>query len=194
MNNESTNLSNQLKLSIEQITIDNNEDIGIDESLIIKSEDETSNEGLVVDVDGPIINNSMKHQQQNRQLSNFHTIERPKVAKLGHNFNFNAGTSGSSGSNVRVRQTIRGTSKRGRPRGSRRGGGQVGGKGRGMFIQVPGQINPTPQSPGASSHLPSSSSSSSGEPIAQQGKIKKINKQKITILNNIQRLSCEINC
>ncbi|XP_044009153.1 chromatin-remodeling ATPase INO80-like isoform X1 [Aphidius gifuensis] len=150
--NEFQNTSSQLLLN-EEIIIDN-DDIILDDNLILKSEDETSNEGLVVDVDGPI---GININQQNRQSTSVN--DRSKVTKLGHHFSFGVG------SGVRIRPTIRGTSKRGRPRGSRRGG-QVSGKGRGGFL--PGQIGTTPQSPGGSCHSPPSSSSSTDQ-IAQQG-------------------------
>lgn len=153
--NEIQNTSSHLLLNEEIIT--DNDDMIIDDNLILKSEDETSNEGLVVDVDGPI---GININQQNRQSTNVN--DRSKGTKLGHNFSFGVG------SGVRIRPTVRGTSKRGRPRGSRRGG-QVSGKGRGGFL--PGQIGTTPQPPGGSCHSPPSSSSSTDQ-IAQQGKIK----------------------
>lgn len=111
-----------------------------------KSEDETSNEGLVVDVDGPAMVSGGDARQQGG-----HFGEPPKVARLGHYLAF------GTGSGVRIRPTIRGSSKRGRPRGSRRGG-PVGGKGRGLLLLHPPSKNLT--TPGQSG-LPSSPSCSS---------------------------------
>ncbi|XP_020277600.1 putative DNA helicase Ino80 isoform X2 [Pseudomyrmex gracilis] len=87
-----------------------------------KSEDETSNEGLVVDVDGPTVVSSGKPRS-------LHQFGEPpsKVARLGHHFALGIGAS------ARMRQSVRGASKRGRPRGSRRGG-PIGGKGRGLLM------------------------------------------------------------
>ncbi|KAK0088895.1 hypothetical protein PV325_010346 [Microctonus aethiopoides] len=155
----------------------------------IKSEDETSNEGLVVDVDGSVpITNS--NQRPRNFAAGFN--EPSKAARSGHHFNFGVGAG------VRIRPSVRGASKRGRPRGSRRGG-PVGGKGRGLLLQSPsvksspitattttaatttptattiisgnnssgvGSGGTTSQSP-SSSHSPSSSSS--GDQIVQQG-------------------------
>ncbi|XP_047347049.1 chromatin-remodeling ATPase INO80 isoform X1 [Vespa velutina] len=89
----------------------------------IKSEDETSNEGLVVDVDGPVIGSNADSRQS--CVNQFG--ESTKSGHLGHNFVMSGNISG------RMRPSVRGTSKRGRPRGSRRGG-PVGGKGRGIFL------------------------------------------------------------
>ncbi|XP_043490017.1 chromatin-remodeling ATPase INO80 isoform X2 [Polistes fuscatus] len=89
----------------------------------IKSEDETSNEGLVVDVDSPVIGSNI----DSRQSSGNQFGESAKSAHLDHNFVMSGNVSG------RIRPSVRGTSKRGRPRGSRRGG-PVGGKGRGLFM------------------------------------------------------------
>ncbi|XP_043288526.1 chromatin-remodeling ATPase INO80 isoform X2 [Venturia canescens] len=125
----------------------------------VKSEDETSNEGLVVDVDGPVSASSSEASQNSRMTSEFG--EPPKVARLGHHFTFGVG------GGVRMRPSIRGTSKRGRPRGSRRGG-PVGGKGRGMLFNpnAKNSASPGPQSPNST---PSPGSSSSpGDPAAQQ--------------------------
>ncbi|KAG7207458.1 hypothetical protein KM043_009093 [Ampulex compressa] len=105
--------------------LDNTDDNSVPTSPA-KSEDETSNEGLVVDVDGPVpISSSDGRQSRVTQFG-----ETTKVARLGHHFTFGVGTG------VRMRPTIRGTSKRGRPRGSRRGG-PVGGKGRGLMLLHP---------------------------------------------------------
>ncbi|XP_018355719.1 PREDICTED: putative DNA helicase Ino80 isoform X1 [Trachymyrmex septentrionalis] len=94
-----------------------------------KSEDETSNEGLVVDVDGPVtVSGNDPHGQPRGNLHQFG--ESPaKIARLGH-FAF------GMGANARMRQSVRGASKRGRPRGSRRGG-PIGGKGRGLLLMHP---------------------------------------------------------
>ena len=114
-------------------------------------QDETSNEGLVVDVDGPVTASSSDSHNLPRPSTQF--TEPPKVARLGHHFTFGVG------GGVRMRPTIRGSSKRGRPRGSRRGG-PIGGKGRGILLNPTGTTtgSPGPQSP-TSSHLPGSSSS-----------------------------------
>ncbi|XP_063977113.1 chromatin-remodeling ATPase INO80 isoform X2 [Diachasmimorpha longicaudata] len=133
----------------DQQTVESNEDYGVPSSPI-KSEDETSNEGLVVDVDGPVYGPNSP-----RQVRGVFFNEPPKVSKLGHHFSF--------GNVPRIRTAIRGTSKRGRPRGSRRGG-PVGGKGRGMLMQPP--LGSLPNSPGTSQFLPSSST---GDSIAQHG-------------------------
>ncbi|XP_029678503.1 chromatin-remodeling ATPase INO80 isoform X2 [Formica exsecta] len=96
-----------------------------------KSEDETSNEGLVVDVDGPVAVSGGDHPHGHSRGS-FHQFgeSSTKVARLGHHFAFGMGAS------ARMRQSVRGASKRGRPRGSRRGG-PIGGKGRGMLLMHP---------------------------------------------------------
>ncbi|XP_076291409.1 chromatin-remodeling ATPase INO80 isoform X2 [Lasioglossum baleicum] len=108
----------------------------------VKSEDETSNDGLVVDVDGPVVGSS----SDSRQLRVSQFGEPVKVNRLDHHVSF------SSGSGVRMRPTIRGTSKRGRPRGSRRGG-PVGGKGRGLLLLHPPSktVGNDPQSPASMS-------------------------------------------
>ncbi|XP_012284953.1 putative DNA helicase Ino80 isoform X2 [Orussus abietinus] len=92
----------------------------------VRSEDENSNEGLVVDVDGPVPASA----GDARQSRVGHFGEPPKVARLGHHFTFGVGGS------VRMRPTVRGSTKRGRPRGSRRGG-PIGGKGRGLLLLHP---------------------------------------------------------
>lgn len=122
-------------------------------------QDETSNEGLVVDVDGPVTPSTSESHQVPR--SNVQFGEPPKVARLGHHFTFGVG------GGVRMRPTIRGTSKRGRPRGSRRGG-PVGGKGRGILLNPSGK---TAGSPGTHSPTssPSPGSSSSGDQTGQHG-------------------------
>ncbi|EFN75626.1 Putative DNA helicase Ino80 [Harpegnathos saltator] len=129
-----------------------------------KSEDETSNEGLVVDVDGPVAVSGSDARQA--RAGNVQFGEPSKVARLGHHFAFgvNAG--------ARMRQSVRGASKRGRPRGSRRGG-PIGGKGRGVLLshgpskscnavgsQSPSSLSPTGGGNGAGS---------SGEQTVQQG-------------------------
>lgn len=91
-------------------------------------QDETSNEGLVVDVDGPVSGND-PHGQPRGSLHQFGESP-PKIARLGHNFAFGVSA------NARMRQSVRGASKRGRPRGSRRGG-PIGGKGRGLLLMHP---------------------------------------------------------
>ncbi|EZA60837.1 Putative DNA helicase INO80 complex-like protein [Ooceraea biroi] len=93
-----------------------------------KSEDETSNEGLVVDVDGPVTISASESRGQSRGGLQYGESP-PKVARLGH-FAFGVGSS------ARMRQSVRGASKRGRPRGSRRGG-PIGGKGRGSLLMHP---------------------------------------------------------
>lgn len=126
-------------------------------------QDETSNEGLVVDVDGPVSASSSEASQNSRITSEFG--EPPKVARLGHHFTFGVG------GGVRMRPSIRGTSKRGRPRGSRRGG-PIGGKGRGILFNpnAKNSASPGPQSPNST---PSPGSSSSpGDQTAQQGEQK----------------------
>lgn len=81
--------------------------------------------------------------------------EVPKVARLGHHFTF------SSGSGIRMRPNVRGTSKRGRPRGSRRGG-PIGGKGRGMLLLHP----PSIKNSVSTGHLSPSSSPSHSSTIS----------------------------
>ncbi|XP_015604273.1 putative DNA helicase Ino80 isoform X2 [Cephus cinctus] len=111
-----------------------------------RSEDETSNEGLVVDVDGPV---PTPGDTKSSRIAQFG--EPPKVAKLGH-FTF------GPGGGVRMRPSIRGSSKRGRPRGSRRGG-PIGGKGRGLHLLHPpskGTASPGPPSPSSVSDPQSS--------------------------------------
>lgn len=87
--------------------------------------------------------------------------EPAKVNRLDHHIPF------SSGTGVRMRPTIRGTSKRGRPRGSRRGG-PVGGKGRGLLLLHPPSkgVGSDPQSPASMSPTGSSATS---EQILQHG-------------------------
>lgn len=84
-----------------------------------------------------------------------------KVSRLDHHMSF------SSGSSVRMRPTIRGTSKRGRPRGSRRGG-PVGGKGRGLLLYPPSKVlGSSPQSPVS---LSPTSSGTTNDHTLQHGK------------------------
>ncbi|XP_033207713.1 chromatin-remodeling ATPase INO80 [Belonocnema kinseyi] len=125
-----------------------------------RSEDETSNEGLVVDVDGPVSSSDFRNSRLPSQFG-----EPPKVARLGHHFTFGVGTG------VRMRPSVRGTSKRGRPRGSRRGG-PIGGKGRGMLLLHPpsiknsvstGHLSPS-SSPSHSFTVPSDSNPQYGGP------------------------------
>ncbi|PBC32751.1 Putative DNA helicase Ino80 [Apis cerana cerana] len=120
-----------------QQILDNTDDYSVPTSPI-KSEDETSNDGLVVDVDGPVGASSGDTRQSRAGQFGDST----KVSRLDHHMSF------TSGSSVRIRPTIRGTSKRGRPRGSRRGG-PVGGKGRGLLLLHPPStgLGSSPQSP-----------------------------------------------
>ena len=127
--------------------------------IFLNSKDETSNEGLVVDVDGPVSSSDFRNSRLPSQFG-----EPPKVARLGQHFTFGTGTG------VRMRPSVRGTSKRGRPRGSRRGG-PVGGKGRGMLLLHPpsiknsvssGHLSPS-SSPSHSSSVPSDSNPQYGE-------------------------------
>lgn len=114
-------------------------------------QDETSNEGLVVDVDGPVSATDFR----NSHLPSSQFGDVPKVARLGHHFTF------SSGSGIRMRPNVRGTSKRGRPRGSRRGG-PIGGKGRGMLLLHP----PSIKNSASTGHLSPSSSPSHSTTIS----------------------------
>lgn len=84
----------------------------------------------MVDVDGPVaVSGSDPHGQPRGSLHQFG--ESPsKIARLGHHFAFGVSA------NARMRQSVRGASKRGRPRGSRRGG-PIGGKGRGLLLMHP---------------------------------------------------------
>jgi len=84
----------------------------------------------VVDVDGPVaISGCDTHGQPRSSVHQFG--ESPsKIARLGHHFAF------GMNANARMRQSVRGASKRGRPRGSRRGG-PIGGKGRGLLLMHP---------------------------------------------------------
>ena len=94
---------------------------------------------MVVDVDGPV-GASSGDTRQSRAGGQFG--DPAKVSRLDHHMSF------TSGSSVRIRPTIRGTSKRGRPRGSLRGG-PVGGKGRGLLLLHPPStgLGSSPQSP-----------------------------------------------
>lgn len=119
-------------------------------------QDETSNDGLVVDVDGPVGATSSDARQS--RISQYG--EAGKVSRLEHHMPF------SSGTGVRMRPNVRGTSKRGRPRGSRRGG-PVGGKGRGLLLLHPSKgLGSDPQSP---SSLSPTSSSIANEQTLQHG-------------------------
>lgn len=99
-----------------------------------------------------------------------------KVSRLDHH------VSVSSGSSVRIRPTIRGTSKRGRPRGSRRGG-PVGGKSRGLLLLHPPSkgLGSNPQSP--TSLSPTSSSTTSDQAL-QHGKYSLLEKVGISVVTN----------
>ncbi|KAK2584287.1 hypothetical protein KPH14_006689 [Odynerus spinipes] len=122
----------------------------------VKSEDETSNEGLVVDVDGPVTGSNVDSRQ-----SGVNQFGEPgKVSRLGHNFVMSGGVSG------RIRPSVRGTSKRGRPRGSRRGG-PVGGKGRGLFLLHSSSKGTGTQSQSSSTSV--NSGSSQGDQSLQHG-------------------------
>ncbi|XP_050471357.1 chromatin-remodeling ATPase INO80 [Bombus huntii] len=138
--NESTLVSGGVpsyQINNHQQILDNADDYSVPTSPV-KSEDETSNDGLVVDVDGPVgVSSGDSRQSRAGQFA-----DPGKVNRLDHHMSF------SSGSSVRMRPTIRGTSKRGRPRGSRRGG-PVGGKGRGLLLLHPPSkgLGGSPQSP-----------------------------------------------
>jgi len=120
-------------------------------------QDETSNEGLVVDVDGPVAASGGDSRGQSR--GNLQFGESPaKIARLGHQFAFGMGAS------ARMRQSVRGASKRGRPRGSRRGG-PIGGKGRGLLLVHPSSKG-SAETP---STLSSIDSGSSSEQMLQHG-------------------------
>lgn len=125
-----------------------------------KSEDETSNDGLVVDVDGPVGGPA----SDPRPLRVGQFGEAGKANRIDHHIPFSGGTS------ARIRPTIRGTSKRGRPRGSRRGG-PVGGKGRGLLLLHPpsskGVGGSDPQSPASMS--PTSSTTTSEQTLQHGG-------------------------
>ncbi|XP_034946860.1 chromatin-remodeling ATPase INO80 [Chelonus insularis] len=121
VNNENANALEDMQ------ALDNNEEYTGPNSPI-KSEDETSNEGLIVDVDNPVLSTSL-NSHSSRSMSEF-SDQHSKVARINHHLSM------SSPSGMRIRPTIRGTSKRGRPRGSRRGGSVIG-KGRGLALQPP---------------------------------------------------------
>ncbi|XP_034174999.1 chromatin-remodeling ATPase INO80 [Osmia lignaria lignaria] len=142
-------------LNNHQQIIDSTDDYSVPTSPA-KSEDETSNDGLVVDVDGPVGGTSSDARQS--RISQYG--EAGKVSRLEHHMPF------SSGTGVRMRPNVRGTSKRGRPRGSRRGG-PVGGKGRGLLLLHPSKgLGSEPQSP---SSLSPTSSSIANEQTLQHG-------------------------
>lgn len=155
-----SNESNQASGGVQSYQINNHQQIldNMDDYSVptspVKSEDETSNDGLVVDVDGPVGASS----GDNRQSRANQFGDAGKVSRLDHHVSF------SSGSSVRIRPTIRGTSKRGRPRGSRRGG-PVGGKGRGLLLLHPPSkgLGSNPQSP--TSLSPTSSSTTSDQAL-----------------------------
>ncbi|XP_076167632.1 chromatin-remodeling ATPase INO80 [Ptiloglossa arizonensis] len=160
-----SNDSNQTSGSVQSHLVNNHQqilDTGDDHSVPtspVKSEDETSNDGLVVDVDGPVGGSGADA----RQLRVGQFGEPCKVSRLDHHVPY------SSGPSVRMRPTIRGTSKRGRPRGSRRGG-PVGGKGRGLLLLHPpsskGVAGGDPQSPAS---LSPNNSSAACEQSQQHG-------------------------
>ncbi|KOC66120.1 Putative DNA helicase Ino80 [Habropoda laboriosa] len=157
--NESNQASGGIQLyqvNNHQQILDNTDDYSVPTSPA-KSEDETSNDGLVVDVDGPVGTTSSDSRPS--RVGQFG--DPGKVSRLDHHMSF------SSGSSVRIRPTIRGTSKRGRPRGSRRGG-PVGGKSRGLLLLHPPSKGPgsDPQSPAS---LSPTSSSTTSEQVLQHG-------------------------
>ncbi|EFN73818.1 Putative DNA helicase Ino80 [Camponotus floridanus] len=130
-----------------------------------KSEDETSNEGLVVDVDGPVAVSGGDHPHGHSR-GNFHQFgeSSTKVARLGHHFAFGVGAS------ARMRQSVRGASKRGRPRGSRRGG-PIGGKGRGMLLMHPSKGSNAVATESLSTISPTDGGGSSNEQTLQHGTV-----------------------
>lgn len=85
----------------------------------------------MVDVDGPVAVSGGDHGHSRGSFGESSS----KVARLGHHFAFGVNAS------ARMRQSVRGASKRGRPRGSRRGG-PIGGKGRGMLLMHPSSKGP----------------------------------------------------
>ncbi|KAJ8686508.1 hypothetical protein QAD02_022302 [Eretmocerus hayati] len=122
----------------------------------VKSEDETSSEGLVVDVDGPV-SASTSLAAGLRQDSKFHR-------GFGHQHqNQRMGF----GDVPRMRLVARGTNKRGRPRGSRRGG-PVGGKARGPMLPHPGSSASTITDSSTLQHGSASSRPPSLHPHQQQ--------------------------
>ncbi|XP_043265252.1 chromatin-remodeling ATPase INO80 isoform X1 [Colletes gigas] len=123
-----------------------------------KSEDETSNDGLVVDVDGPVGGSVVDA----RQLRVGQFGEPCKISRLDHHVPYGGGTT------VRMRPTIRGTSKRGRPRGSRRGG-PVGGKGRGLLLLHPPSKSMAGSDPQSPASLSPNNSSAASEQTQQHG-------------------------
>jgi len=105
-------------------------------------------------VDGPVtipINESRGQPRGNLQYGE----PSSKVARLGH-FPFGVGA------NARIRQSVRGVSKRGRPRGSRRGG-PIGGKGRGLLLMHPKGSNMASESSSTISLIDGSSSEQHGK-------------------------------
>ncbi|KZC05466.1 Putative DNA helicase Ino80 [Dufourea novaeangliae] len=156
--NQTSTASQAHLVNNHQQILDTSDDYSVPASPV-KSEDETSNDGLVVDVDGPVGGTS----SDSRQLRVSQFGEQPaKVNRLDHHIAFGTGTGG-----VRIRPTIRGTSKRGRPRGSRRGG-PVGGKGRGLLLLHP----PSSKGGGSDPQSPASmspTSSVTGDQTLQHG-------------------------
>lgn len=115
----------------------------------------------MVDVDGPVAVSGNDARQPRGSLQ---FGEPPKVARLGHHFAFGVGAS------ARMRQSVRGASKRGRPRGSRRGG-PIGGKGRGLLLQhPPTKTSNAAQSPSSLSPTAGGGGGSSNEQTLQHGK------------------------
>lgn len=116
----------------------------------------------MVDVDGPV---AVSGGDARQARGNVQFGEPSKVARLGHHFAFgvNAG--------ARMRQSVRGASKRGRPRGSRRGG-PIGGKGRGVLSHLPSKSGNAVGSQSPSSLSPTgggNGAGSSSEQTVQQG-------------------------
>lgn len=113
----------------------------------------------MVDVDGPVAVSSGEARQAR---GNLQFGEPSKVARLGHHFAFGV----SAG--ARMRQSVRGTSKRGRPRGSRRGG-PIGGKGRGLLLSHLSSKSCNVVGSQSQSCLSPTSAGSSNEQTVQQG-------------------------
>ncbi|XP_076633272.1 chromatin-remodeling ATPase INO80 [Colletes latitarsis] len=159
-----SNDSNQIGGSIQSHFVNNHQqilDTADDYSVPTspaKSEDETSNDGLVVDVDGPVGGSVVDA----RQLRVGQFGEPCKISRLDHHVPYGSGTT------VRMRPTIRGTSKRGRPRGSRRGG-PVGGKGRGLLLLHPPSKSMAGSDPQSPASLSPNNSSAASEQTQQHG-------------------------
>lgn len=129
-------------------------------------------------MDGPVIGSNVDSRQS--CVNQFG--ESTKSAHLSHNFVMTGNVSG------RIRPSVRGTSKRGRPRGSRRGG-PVGGKGRGLFLFHSSSKGTATSS--QSSSTTASSVSSQGDQSLQHGKILFLLKE--ILFNRLQIFSLMIN-